>query len=146
MRARIATAAAILLVALSGFAASSNDPKVNVHLTPLGNYGDMFYFRGPINLQYQLTVDNPTGTPLTLRRLELRTVGPGAYSLRTGASTPIKQTIQPGGTTNLTLSVWGRASGGYLRSEEPVTVQGIAYFVTPTGHSFVRSFVENFRP
>lgn len=145
MRARIATAAVILLIALGGYASSSSDPKIDVHLAPLSNYGDMFYFRGPINLQYQLSVANPTGTPVTLRRLELRTLGPGAYSLRTG-STPIKQTIRPNGSTNITLSVWGRATGGYLRSEEPVTVQGIAYFDAPGQKSFVRQFIETFRP
>jgi hypothetical protein len=144
MRAKLA-AAAILLIALSGYASSSSDPKIDVRLAPLSRYDDMFYFRGPINLQYQLSVANPTGTPVTLRRLELRTLGPGAYAIRTG-STPIKQTIGPNGSTNIALSVWGRSTGGYLRSEEPVTVQGIAHFDTPDGHSFVKQFVETFRP
>lgn len=144
MKAKFA-AAAILLIALSGFASSSSDPKIDVHLAQLSNSGDLFYFRGPINLQYQLSVANPTGSPVTLRRLELKTLGPGAYSLRTGG-TPIKETIRPNGSTNITLSVWGRASGGYLRSAEPVTIQGIAYFEAPGKRSFVKQFIETFRP
>jgi hypothetical protein len=145
MRASFA-AAAVLLIALSGFASSSsNSPKVDVHLMQTSMPADTFFFRGPINLQYQLTIDNPTGEPVTLRRLDLSTIGPGAYSLRTGA-TPITRTIRPNGTTTITLSAWGRASGGDLRSEEPVTVRGIAYFDTPHGHGFVRQFVETFRP
>jgi hypothetical protein len=146
MRIRIATAAAVLLIALSSYAASSSDPKIDVHLAPLSNYDDMFHFRGPINLQYQLSIANPTNTPVTLRQLELRTLGPGAYSIRTGSTPVAKTTIQANGSTNIALSLWGRSTGGYLRSEEPVTVQGIAHFTTADGHSFVRQFIETFRP
>jgi len=145
MRASFA-AAAVLLIALSGFASSSSDtPNINVHLEQVSMPADTFFFRGPINVQYQLTVSNPTGETVKLRRLELSTIGPGAYFLHTGA-TPISRTIPPNGTTTITLSAWGRASGGDLRSEEPVTVRGIAYFDTTHGHGFLRQFVETFRP
>ncbi|HEX9458096.1 MAG TPA: hypothetical protein VGA84_03075 [Thermoanaerobaculia bacterium] len=145
MRARIA-AAAVLLIALSGTAwGASDSPKLNISMQQLTSSGDMFYFRGPINIQYQLSIENPTNQPVTLKRLELSSLGPGSYSIHTG-STPITRTIVPRGTTTLTLSVWGRAAGGYLRSEEPVTVRGVAYFEGPNGHSFVRQFIENFRP
>ncbi len=145
MRARIA-AAAVLLIALSGYAwGASDSPKLNITMQQLTSSGDMFYFRGPINIQYQLAIENPTNQPLTLKRLELSSLGPGSYSIHTG-STPISRTISPHGTTTLNLSAWGRSTGGYLRSEEPVTLRGVAYFSDPTGHSFVRQFIENFRP
>jgi hypothetical protein len=145
MRASFA-AAAVLLIALSGLASSSSDtPNINVHLQQVSMPADTFFFRGPINVQYQLSVSNPTSEPVKLRRLELSTIGPGAYFLRTGA-TPITRTIPANGTTTITLSAWGRASGGDLRSEEPVTVRGVAYFDVPHGHGFVRQFVETFRP
>jgi hypothetical protein len=145
MRARIA-AAAVLLIALSGSAwGASDSPKLNISMQQLTSSGDLFYFRGPINIQYQLSIANPTDQPVTLKRLELSSLGPGSYSIHTGA-TPITRTIAPRGTTTLTLSAWGRAAGGYLRSEEPVTVRGVAYFEGPKGHSFVRQFMENFRP
>jgi hypothetical protein len=145
---RITIAAAVLLLALGGCASSASDssgPNLGIHLEQASGVPDMFYFRGPINLQYRLTVANPTATPVTLRRLDLRTIGPGAYSIRTG-STPITQTIAPNGTTSVVLSAWGRATGGYLSSEEPVTLRGVAYFDTPDHHAFVRQFVETFRP
>jgi hypothetical protein len=145
MRARIAVAA-ILLVALSGYARGASDsPKLNISLQQLTSPGDMFYFRGPINIQYQLSVANPSNEAVTLKRLELSSLGPGSYSIHTGA-TPITRVIPPHGTTTVTLSAWGRAAGGYLRSEEPVTIRGVAYFADPSGHSFVRQFIENFRP
>jgi hypothetical protein len=146
MRTTIATA--VLVLVLGGCASSADSgtgPNLDIHLQQASGVPDMFYFRGPINLQYRLSIANPTGTPLTLRRLDLRTIGPGAYSIRTG-STPIRQTIAPNGTTTVVLSAWGQATGGYLRSEEPVNVRGVAYFDTPDGHGFVRQFVETFQP
>jgi hypothetical protein len=141
------TIAATVLTLILGACASSTDstgPNLNIHLEQATALADMFYFRGPINLQYRLTISNPTSTPVTLRRLDLRSLGPGAYSIRTG-STPITQRIAPNGTSSIALSAWGYASGGYLRSEEPVTIRGVAYFETADGHSFVRQFMETFR-
>jgi hypothetical protein len=144
---RLTLATAVLSLALAGCASSagSSGPNLDIHLEQASDVPDMFYFRGPINLQYRLIISNPTGTPVTLRRLDLRTLGPGAYSIRTG-STPITQTIAPNGTTSVALSAWGQSSGGYMRSAEPVTVRGVAYLDTPDGHAFVRQFVETFRP
>jgi hypothetical protein len=144
MRAKIA-AAFIILIGLSGYARGASEPKIDVHLEQLTSTDDMFYFRGPINIQYRLTVSNPTDQPVTLRRLELSTLGPGSYSLHTGTS-PVTRTIAPHGTTSLTLSAWGRSSGGYLRSQEPVNIRGVAYFEDASRHSFVKQFLENFRP
>jgi hypothetical protein len=144
MKAKIA-AAFIVLIGLSGYAWGASEPKIDVHLEQLTSTDDMFYFRGPINIQYRLTVSNPTDQPVTLRRLELSTLGPGSYSLHTGTS-PVTRTIAPHGTTSLTLSAWGRSSGGYLRSQEPVNIRGVAYFEDASRHSFVKQFLENFRP
>ena len=146
MRGKIAVIA-ILLIALSGYAwgAASDSPKLNIRLDQLSSPGDMFYFRGPVNIQYALTIANPTNQPVTLKRIELSSIGPGSYSLHTG-STPVSRTIPANGTTTLKLSAWGRSAGGFLRSEEPVTVRGVAYFDTPHGKPFVRQFIENFRP
>jgi len=144
MKAKIA-AAFILLIGLSGYAWGASEPKLDIHLQQLTSTDDMFYFRGPINIQYRLTVSNPTDQPVTLRRLELSTMGPGSYSLRTGAS-PVTRTIPPNSTTSITLSAWGRSSGGYLRSQEPVSIRGVAYFEDAGRHSFVKQFVENFIP
>jgi len=146
MRARIAVA--VLFVGLLGFASNSRGadaPKLDVQLRQISMPSDMFYFRGPVNLQYQLTITNPTNAPVTLRRIDLSTMGPGAYTLHTGA-TPITRVIPPNGTTTSTLSAWGRASGGYLRSEEPVTVRGVAYFDSPGHKSFIKQFTETFMP
>ena len=145
MRARIAVMA-VLLIALSGYAwGAADSPKLNISMQQLTSSGDMFYFHGPINIQYQMSIANPTDQPVTLKRIELSSLGPGSYSIHTG-STPITRTIAPRGTTTFRLSARGRSTGGYLRSEEPVTIRGVAYFQGADGHSFVRQFMENFRP
>ncbi len=139
--------AAVTLVLLSGCASSSQSsgPNLTLHLTPVNSPADIFYFAGPINVQYQLSVTNPTSEPLTLSRLELRTIGPGAYSIRTQAS-PMNLKIPPNATATYTISVWGYARGGYLAAEEPVSLQGTAFFQGSSSRSFVRIFNETILP
>jgi len=133
-----AFAVLLLLVCVPAQAAS---PKVDISLAQIGTPAhDLFYMSGPINVQYALTVRNPTNAPYTLKRLELETISPGAYALRTGSQT-VKHPIPPGDTT-IKLSTWGRARGGYLRAEEPVTIRGIAHFEGPKGQKFTKIFTQ----
>ncbi len=137
----------ILAVALVLAACSSNngmyssaESGVSLKLAQVGSAADTFYFRGPVNVQYQLTIENPTDDTIKLRRLDLQTIGPGAYTLRTGM-TPISATVAPHSTATIPLSAWARSAGGFLRSTEPVTVRGIADFESPHG-SFRSQFNE----
>ena len=135
-----------LLVAGCGSSnlSSNGGPNVTVHLAQVNTAPDVFYFAGPVNIQYQLSITNPTSDALTLTRLDLETIGPGAYSLRT-AATPMNLKVPPNSTATYTISVWGRARGGYLAADEPVTLRGTAYFKGPSG-SFVRILTENISP
>jgi hypothetical protein len=133
-----------LLIAACASSPQPSGPAVTVHLAQVNAAPDMFYFAGPINVQYQLSITNPTNEPLTLSRLDLETIGPGAYSLRT-AATPMNLKVPPNSTANYLISVWGRARGGYLAADTPVTIRGTAYFQGPSG-SFVRLFTENIFP
>ena len=140
---KYASVLAIVLV-LAGCASSSGDAqnalasKVQLQLGQYDTNNNFYYLAGPINIQYQLAITNNTGETITMRRIQLRTVSPGAYALRTPTST-ITATVPPGKTTTLNLSAWGRTSGSTLRAEEPVTIQGTAYFDSPRG-SFVKIF------
>src|SRR5437870_1312222 len=116
--------AVALLCTLALLACASNQqssgPEVAVRLAQTNSANDVFYFAGPVSIQYQLAITNPTNQPLTLERLDLQTLGPGAYSLRT-AATPMNLKIAPNGTSVFNISVWGRSHGGYLTATEPVT-------------------------
>ena len=133
----------LLAVCLAACASSksSSGPNVSVELAQLTAANDVFYMRGPVSIQYQLAISNPTTQPLTLTRLDLQTLGPGAYSLRANGTT-MNLSVAPNSTSNYTISVWGYSNGGYMRSSEPVTLHGTAYFKGPSG-SFLRIFNEN---
>lgn len=140
MKTRILTTLVVLFAATSIMAAS-NTPAVEAQLVQLKSTPDMFMFRGPANVQYQLTVKNPlVDEAITLRRISLRTQGGGAYSLR--ADDPIKVTINPDSTVTINLSAWVRTGGGFMRNQVPVDMVVQLWFDRPNGKTFVKQFVQ----
>ena len=134
----------LLFLASCSSSQQSSGPSVAVHLVPLNTSSDVYYFSGPINIQYQLAVANPTSQPIKLSRVELQTIGSGAYVIR-NTSSPMNVTIPANSTSTFTVSVWGYSRGGSMRSTEPVTVRGIGYFDAASG-PFIRMFTENISP
>jgi len=140
MKSKILAVALVLFASAAiGYAKSS--PNVSVNMQQLTSTNDTFYFRGPVSIQYRLEVTNPTSQPVTLRSLRLESIGPGAYTIHT-TTTPLKLQLGPNESRAVTISAWGRARGGFLSADEPVTIQGTAYFNSPSG-SFVKLFNEN---
>jgi hypothetical protein len=129
------------------FAACASTPKdggppVTVQLQQLNGSSNIFYFPGPVNVQYQVAVNNPTDQTVTLRRLDLRTEGEiGAYGIQTSGS-PMNVKIAPKSNATFTISAWGRSRGGYIASTEPVSLYATAYFDSPGGN-FVKLVHEN---
>src|SRR5437870_4193804 len=144
MKSAVSVVAVVVL--LSGCASSStmtSGPDVRVHLEQVAGPPDVYYYAGPVNIQYRVSLENPTDEPLTLTRLDLQSMGPGAYSLRTEA-TPMNLKVPPRASASYVISVWGRAHGGYLTAGAPVTIRGTAYFQgDTTKKSFMKLFTEN---
>lgn len=140
MRRRCALLAVLLLAACASSDEDPNAPKVTVHLQQLDSGGNAFTFAGPVNVQFELTATNTTKDPVTLTRLEVRTVSSGAYTI-SPTSTNLNMQLGPGQSLTTTIAVWGYARGGNLSSGEPVTLRGTAYFSGPSG-AFVRLFTE----
>jgi hypothetical protein len=114
-------------------------PAVEAQLSQLNPGPDLFTFRGPVNVQYQLTIKNPlVDQTITLRRITLRTQGTGAYSLR--ADDPINMVINPESSVTVNLSAWGRSSGGFMSSQEPVDMTVQLWFDRQNGKAFVKQF------
>jgi hypothetical protein len=132
MQHRLAFLAVLLLAACASTNTQESGPPVTVQLAQMNGTSNIFYYPGPVNVQYQVTVNNPTDQAITLRRLDLRTEGFGAYSLRT-TGTPMNVKIAPKSTATFTVSAWGRAAGGYIASTEPVSLLANAYFDSPSG-------------
>jgi hypothetical protein len=144
MKSAVSALAVGLFLLACASSNQSNGPNVAIQLAQVSQSNDVFYFRGPVSIQYQVSIANPTNQELTLTRLDLQTIGPGAYSLRANG-TPMNLKVAPNSTSTYLISVWGYSSGGYLRSSEPVSIRGTAYFQGASG-SFLRLFNQNITP
>ena len=131
--------AAFLLVAAC--AAVDVPPDVNARLEQIETSGDL-RFSGPIYVKYRVWASNFTEEPITLDRVELHTIGPGAYTLNEPAL-PLKLTIPPKEGASAVVMARGTATGGTMSMNEPVNVRVTAYF-TRGGKSFVRVFNQSF--
>ena len=131
------------MILLAGCASSQDDPNapsVTIHLTPYDSSSNAYTYNGPVAVKFELSIANTTKDPVTLNRIEIRTIGSGAYTIQP-ISTPINVVVAPGQGKAMPISVWGYARGGRLSSEEPVTVRGTAYLTGPQG-AFVKLFTE----
>ncbi|HJT16200.1 MAG TPA: hypothetical protein VJ853_02375 [Thermoanaerobaculia bacterium] len=142
MKSAVSALAITILLAGCASTPRSGGPPVTVAIQQVNAVNNVFYYRGPVNVQFRVGVTNPTNEPLTLTRLDLQTIGPGAYSVRANG-TPMNLRVAPNSTTVYTVSVWGYARGGYLASTEPVTLRGTAYFQGASSGSFIKMFNEN---
>jgi len=145
MRKHVLMMCTLLLMIPSAWASSDNTPTIAMDIRPVNIASDILYFPGPVPLQFALTVTNPTNEPVTLQGLNVQSVGPGAFSVRSGPVS-VNRTIPAGGSATLTLSTWGRAHGGYMRAEEPVTLRAIGTFRSPSHHTFIRMINQNLTP
>jgi hypothetical protein len=127
------------MIAVSSMAATA--PAVQVHLVQTSLPSNMVFFRGPVSVQYQLTITNPTSQPLTLSRLNLSTMGPGGYRLHTGDAI-VKAVIPANGSSTLNLSAWASARGGFMASTEPVELHGQVWLKPAKGKTFVKQFLQ----
>jgi hypothetical protein len=144
MKQLMAVLAATALMTACASSRSSNpgpaDVQVSLSQAAITSTGGL-YPAGLVNVQYQITVVNPTNNTLTLKRLDLQSVGLGAYSIRTGP-TPMHETIVANGISTIGLSAWANARGGYLIKNEPVTLRGTATFDDGHGHTFTSLFTD----
>jgi hypothetical protein len=139
--------AVLILLLLAGCASGAQDdanaPNVELHLAQYESAPNAYLYGGLVNVRYELSVANHTKEPITLTRIEIRTIGSGAYTIRP-TSTRINADLAPGQGKTIPISIWGSARGGNLASLEPVTLRATAYMKGPSG-AFVRLFTEYLR-
>jgi len=136
--------AAVLLFAFVFVACSSSStPKANiiqpeVDLLQVIGPAELNYPRGVADLKFEVEIENRSGEPITLKRVELASIGTGAYLLRRDFHV-YNETISPHTTRSVT--VWAKAQiyGGTISEQEPVRVRGVLHFESPVGpfHSVV---------
>ena len=92
------------------------------------------YPYGPIEIKYDMAVQNNSAETITLVRVNLQSINPGggAYSLRRDFYN-FKQAIPPNSIG--VVSFWAKAFswGRGPREAEPVSVRGVVYFESATG-------------
>jgi len=93
---------ALLLVA-AACASNPRDegPPIGVELALLDAPANILYFPGPVNLRFELTLTNPTDQPVTLQRLDLRSIGSASLFLR-ATGTPFHVEVKPHASTSVT--------------------------------------------
>ncbi len=128
-------AASLLLLAACASGSKDEGPPIGIDLA-LTTPSNVLYFPGPVNLAFQVTLTNPTDEPVTLRRLDLRTLGNYSVFLRASGA-PMNLQVKPHGTTTLPMAAWGASRGGMLAEDEPMQIQATAYFDGPKG-AFVK--------
>ncbi|HEX3069659.1 MAG TPA: hypothetical protein VHX14_13905 [Thermoanaerobaculia bacterium] len=142
MKRTYAFLAAVLLLAgcVSSAGQGSNASKITLHLEQAGTGVNAFASPGPVTVQFVLTGTNTTTDPLTLARLEVRSISDGAYSVPPVTRT-LNMQLAPGQSQQFPISVRANAHGGRGYSNAPVMLRGAGYLTGPNGH-FVEVFTE----
>jgi hypothetical protein len=133
---RLAVAALLVFAAACS---SSNAPGAAKRILPevaieqLVGPAQLGYPGGLVDIQYEVTVGNQSDEPITLRRIEVSSIGGGAYRLRR-ESFPFGAKL--GAHQQGTIQFWAHSiqSGQIFRgSNEPVTLRAILHFDSPSG-------------
>jgi len=139
MRRLLLLSAIVLASCASSKSTSSSIPKMpepGIGIEQVVGPADLGYPYGPIDVKYNLAVQNNAAVAITLTRVDLRSdqgaTGSGAYTLRRDFYN-FKQEIPPNSIGVVTFWAHAYSFGHNMRDTEPVTVRGVAYFSTPTG-------------
>jgi hypothetical protein len=136
---------ALLLALLLPLACAStpDGQKLEIVVRQMPDNFELLAFPGPVAIRYQVTVGNPSSEPVTIERLELRTNGPGPYSVPQRARV-INVEIAAGEIVTFDFVADAVSRGDDRIMREPVTLSGTAYFRSPDG-PFSRSFIQVIR-
>ena len=147
--------AVLLLLAFAALSCASDANKKNdrVRLQLVQIVGaSTVQSTGRFDVQFGLTVENPTNEIVTLKYVELTQIGTGSYQIRRDATGsdryPFDKKIGPGQTEQAAFWVhaYQRTLPGTFGASEPVTVRAVVYFDSPSGpfHQVVQKVLGQF--
>jgi hypothetical protein len=126
-------AASIVLLFIAGCASSRSSAEPEIRLVQTSEVAEVARnVPGSIPISFRLTIHNTLQTPLTLKRLELQSIGEGAYSL-SSLTRSYDQVIQPGAEQSFDLWGSGYVSPTIVGANGPVTIRAIAQFDAASG-------------
>jgi hypothetical protein len=88
---------------------------------------------GGLPVQYRVNVENRANTPITIKRIDVVSIGAGAYNLRS-TSAPFNERLNPG--ESRPVEFWAAASiddPTILGANGPVTLRLTLHYDTPAG-------------
>jgi hypothetical protein len=151
MKHLLALAACAILVACSssapakdGTEAKSKAVEPEIDFLQLVGPEELNWPKGQIELKYALRVHNNDAEPITLRQIQIETVGQqGPYYLVRG-SYYFNQKVDPAATRDLEFWAKGYSEGNRYKidAQSPITVRGIAFFESQNGN-FRKVFIMN---
>ncbi|MBV9493170.1 MAG: hypothetical protein JOZ54_02905 [Acidobacteria bacterium] len=157
MQKRLFPALSLALLMLAGCASSKSDsglgkakvkiPDPELRLSQISSVPSAArYVSGGIPMNYRLRVSNRAAQPITLKRIDVVSLGVGAYRLPT-ASRPFQTTIQPDHYDVVEFWAPGFVDDpSILGANGPVTLRVTAHFDSPLGqfdHIVVQQVHEN---
>jgi len=142
---RSATGSLLLIFMALACATSTNAPPADVELRveQLPDAGFAVQDRGAVSIAYQMTVKNRTASPITLKKIEMRTTGSSPYTLR-NAPVDLNETIGPEAEAVVSFTMWCYQSEQRSAVKKMVWVNGVAYFESANG-SVRKEFAQSFR-
>jgi len=129
----VAAVCCALLACSSGSNAKIIHPVLQ--FVQLSGPAEQNYRPGDIEVQYGIRIANRSSEPITLRRIELRSVGVGGPYVLRAQSYYFERVIQPEQFEDVTF--WAKAVAGgdgmATDARAPVTVRAVVFFQSPAG-------------
>ena len=119
-------------------ACASSDAKIappEIDFVQLSGPADQNYTPGNIEVQYGIRIANRAAVPITLRNIQIRSVGAGGpYELRP-ATYYFERVVQPEKYEDVTFWAKAVASGdpNDIDATAPITIRATAIFDSPSG-------------
>lgn len=123
--------------ATSAPTANTTQPQITIEQLPASEF--QVENQGAVSMAYKMTVRNPSSEAVTLKRVDMKTVGRSPYLLR---ETPndFNETIAPGAESVVTLQMWAIPRA---EKSKNVWVHGVAHF-EKAGGNFDTVFEQSF--
>ncbi|HVR39710.1 MAG TPA: hypothetical protein VMU84_11490 [Thermoanaerobaculia bacterium] len=138
-----ATSVLFLVIACATSSGTSAPPDIEIQIAQLPDAGFAVEDRGATSIAFQAMVRNRTADVITLRKVEMKTVGRSPYTLRDDPAV-LQESIEPGKEAIAIFTMWSYASGERSKTRKVVWVSGTAYFESAKG-GFQRTFTQSFR-
>ena len=132
-----------LLVFGCASAPKTAGPDLELQLQQLPDAGFAVEERGAVSIAYDLAVKNGLGEAVTLRKIEMHTIGESPYTLRDTAA-EMNEIVPPGEEGHVTFTMWAYPREGRSSTKKAVWVSGVAWFDRSAG-SFRKEFTLSFR-